>query len=78
MARLIYGGDHAAVFVVVDTFATIEAVKGDPVEVPDDLAANLLASGVWSDAATAKVAKSGKGKAAKNDDPADEAEKGTG
>jgi len=77
MARLTYGGDHAAVFVVVDGFATIEAVKGEPVEVPDGLAANLLTSAAWSEAATDKAAKSGKGKAAKHDDPADEAEKGT-
>jgi len=78
MARLTYGGDHAAVFVVVDGSATIEAVKGEPVEVPDDLAENLLTSPVWSEAANnEKAAKPAKAKAAKHDDPADEAEKGT-
>jgi hypothetical protein len=70
MAQLIYGGDHAAVFVVVDGVATIEAVKGEPVEVPDALADNLLESAAWSPASD-KAAKPAKAKTAKHDDPAD-------
>lgn len=73
MARLTYKGDHAAVFVVVDGVAIIEAVKGEPVDVPDALADNLLASDAWTEAAATKAAKPGKGKPA-NDDPADPAE----
>lgn len=73
MARLTYKGDHAAVFVVVDGVAIIEAVKGEPVDVPDALADNLLASAAWSEAVATKAAKPGKGKTA-NDDPADPAE----
>lgn len=76
MAQITYSGDHAAVFVVVDQFTTIEAVNGSPVDVPDAIAANLLTSPVWSEADTDKVGKPGKGKPAKNDDPADQAEKG--
>lgn len=75
MARLTYKGDHAAVFVVVDGVAIIEAVKGEPVDVPDALADNLLASDAWTDAAATKAAKPGKGKPA-NDDTADPAEEG--
>lgn len=77
MARLTYKGDHAAVFVVVNGMPTIEATNGQPVEVPDDLAAELLDCPAWHPA-NDKAAKPGKGKTAKHDDPADEAEKGTG
>lgn len=76
MARMTYSGDHAAVFVVVDQFTTIEAVNGSPVDVPDAIASTLLDSPVWSEAATDKAGKPGKGKPAKIDDPADLAEEG--
>ena len=76
MARLTYKGDHAAVFVVVDGAASIEATKGEPVDVPDALVDDLLASEVWV-ASDDKAAKPAKGKAAKqqDDDTATSAEK---
>lgn len=72
MARVTYKGDHAAVFVVVDG-APIEAVNGEPVDVPAALARDLTTSPVW-EAVSDKTAKRASAKA---DDPAAKAEKGT-
>jgi hypothetical protein len=75
MARVTYKGDHAAVFVVVDGAPTVEAKWGEAVEVPAALARDLLDCPVWHPADDDKAAKPAKGKAAKQDDPANHAEK---
>lgn len=48
MALVIYQGDHAAVVVPVTADASVEAEWGKPVEVPDELAENLLTSTAWT------------------------------
>ncbi len=47
MAGVIYKGDHARVIVPVTATYSIEATWGEPVDVPDALAASLLESGAW-------------------------------
>lgn len=68
--QIVYNGPHPEV--VVDEFdPNQEIVAGQPVEIPDDLAARLLEQNTWSKA-TAKQAK-----AAAQDTPApDNATKG--
>lgn len=45
--KVVYKGDHAEVVVPVSATLTIPAKWGEPVEVPDDLAASLLESAAW-------------------------------
>ena len=45
--KVIYKGDHAEVVVPVTASVSIAAVWGEPVEVPDELAASLLTSSAW-------------------------------
>lgn len=47
MALVIYKGDHAGVIVPVTATMSVEAVWGEPVDVPDELAARLLESKAW-------------------------------
>jgi hypothetical protein len=47
VAHVIYQGDHAAVVVPVTADTSVEATWGEPVEVPDALAENLLTSSAW-------------------------------
>jgi hypothetical protein len=75
MARITYKGDHAAVFVVVDGAPTVEAKWGEVVEVSAALARDLTASPAWVAVEDDKAAKPAKGKAAKQDDPANHADK---
>lgn len=75
MARVTYKGDHAAVFVVVAGVPAVEAKRGEPVDVPDALARDLVESPVWVAADNDKAAKPAKGKTAQQDDPANDAEK---
>jgi hypothetical protein len=48
VALVTYQGDHAAVVVPVTADTSVEAEWGKPVEVPDELAENLLTSKAWS------------------------------
>lgn len=45
--KVVYKGDHAEVVVPVSATLTIPAKWGEPVEVPDELAASLLQSAAW-------------------------------
>lgn len=47
MAVVIYKGDHAEVVVPVTASVSVTCKWGEPVEVPDALAASLLTSGAW-------------------------------
>jgi hypothetical protein len=73
MAQVIYDGDHAAVFVPVTPYTYIEAKKGEPVEVDDDLATRLTDSASWK-AVGDKPAASKKAKAEKPEPEAEEAD----
>ena len=55
MAQIAYVGDLAAVIVPTWPTGEIAATKGEPVEVPDELAANLLTSAAWEAAASSAV-----------------------
>lgn len=73
MALVIYKGDHAGVIVPVTATMSVEAVWGEPVDVPDELAARLLESKAWMKA-DAKATK----KAAADDAAEDTTDKGKG
>lgn len=45
--KVIYKGDHAGVVVSVTASHSIAATWGEPVDVPDALAASLLESAAW-------------------------------
>ena len=45
--KVIYKGDHASVIVPVNATQSISATWGEPVDVPDELAENLLTSEAW-------------------------------
>ena len=52
MALVIYKGDHAGVVVPVTATSSVEAIWGEPVDVPDTLADKLLESAAWMKADT--------------------------
>jgi hypothetical protein len=47
MAEVIYKGDHAEVVVPLSANVSVTAVWGEPVEMPDKVAASLLESKAW-------------------------------
>lgn len=47
MTLIVYKGDHAGVIVPLSANQSIEAVWGEPVEVPEKTATSLLSSGAW-------------------------------
>lgn len=52
MALVIYKGDHAAVIVPITATVSVDATWGEPVDVPDAIAASLLESKAWMKADT--------------------------
>ena len=64
--KVIYKGDHASVVVPVTATNAITAEWGEPVDVPDELAASLLESSAWMKAS--KESKKAAVEAASNDD----------
>ena len=69
MAQIAYVGDLAAVIVPTWPTGEIAVTKGEPVEVPDELAANLLTSAAWeaADSSAVNAAKADPAPAAKAD-----------
>jgi hypothetical protein len=57
MAEVIYKGDHAEVVVPLSPTVSVSAVWGEPVEVPDAVAASLLESAAWMKAGKAGAKK---------------------
>ena len=47
MAAVIYKGDHREVVVPVTATKSVTAKWGEPVDVPDKVAASLLTSNAW-------------------------------
>jgi hypothetical protein len=50
MAKVVFVGESSARDVVVPN-GSVRAVRGEPVEVPDDVAKSLLEQDVWESAA---------------------------
>jgi hypothetical protein len=59
MAEVIYKGDHAEVVVPLSTNVSVTAVWGEPVEMPDKVAASLLESKAWIRAGKKSAKKAG-------------------
>jgi hypothetical protein len=57
MAEVIYKGDHAEVMVPVTASVSVTCKWGEPVDVPDAVAASLLESAAWMKAGKAGAKK---------------------